>query len=364
MMLVLSLALAACSNGGSNSAGNETADADADSAAVETAADDQVYNLTLSYYASESIPPGQAVLEAVKYAEENSNGRLKIDAYFSGTYVSKDDTMASLATGVIDIAPCEASQIASVSKLNQVFNALIQSDLPKDRKAVQQVYVNMIEDIPELNQEMISNSNCRWLYPFVMGGHNLHGNVRVESIDDFKGLKVESHGIEGEYTNLLGGTAVELDSGDYYNGMKLGTVDGQLTHWAVMNNYQVNEVVKYHTIFGSDEIGSGLTMPSMGYFINNDTWNSLPEDLQSVLRDAFIVGANYVIDADTDSYQTAVTYAKDAGHEFVYIEGDAREPWSAAMQPILENWFAQCEAAGYDGKSVYEEMCKQLEAAL
>jgi C4-dicarboxylate-binding protein DctP len=362
-ILLFAFTLAACSGGGSSSTESETADNNPTESG-EAATDDRVYNLTLSYYASESIPPGQAVLEAVKYAEENSNGRLKIDAYFSGTYVSKDDTMASLSTGVIDIAPCEASQIASVSKLNQIFNALLQADLPKDRKAVQQVYVNMIENIPELNQEMIENSNCRWIYPFVMGGHNLHGNVRVEDIDDFKGLKVESHGIEGIYTNMLGGTAVELDAGDYYNGMKLGTVDAQMMHWAVLNNYQVNEVVKYHTIFGSDEIGSGLTMPSMGYFINNDTWNSLPEDLQTVLRDAFIVGANYVIEADNGSYQEAITFAKDAGHEFIYIEGDARKPWAAAMQPILEAWFAECEAAGYDGKSVYDEMCRQFEAAL
>jgi TRAP-type C4-dicarboxylate transport system substrate-binding protein len=197
-----------------------------------------------------------------------------------------------------------------------------------------------------------------------MGGHNLHGNVRVTNIKDFAGAKVESHGIEGEYSNLLGGTAVELDSGDYYNGMKLGTVDAQLTHWAVMNNYQINEVVKYHTIFGSDDVGSGLTMPAMGYFINYDTWNSLPADLQAILKDAFIVGANYVINADNESYQTAINNAKALGHEFIYIKGDDRQAWADKMTPIIEKWFADCAAAGYDGKSVYEKMCKMFEEAL
>jgi TRAP-type C4-dicarboxylate transport system substrate-binding protein len=361
LALALVFAFAACSKDTAETPTDEPTQAATEApASTETPAstpDDTVYKLTLSYYASESIPPGQAVLKAVEYAKEKSNGRLIIDAYFSGTYVSKDDTMASLATGVIDIAPCEATQIASVSTLNQVFNALIQADLP-DRDAVQEAYVNMLENIPELNEEMLKNANCFWLYPYVLGGHNLHGNVRVETVEDLKGLKVESHGIEGQYVNLLGGTAVELSSGDYYNAMKLGTVDCQFMHWAVMQNYQVNEVVKYHTIFGADEISSGIMMPAMGYFVNNDTWNELPEDLQQIMYDAFVVAADYIIETDTVGFQDAVDYAHENGHEFIFVQGEDRKPWADSMTPILEDWFADCEAAGYDGKSVYDQMCQ------
>jgi TRAP-type C4-dicarboxylate transport system substrate-binding protein len=361
-LLVLSLVVAvafvmiACGSGSGSDDKKATNEGGGDDA-------DKTFELKLSYYAAETIPPGQAVLEACKAAEEKSGGRIKITPYFSGTYVSKDDTMASLKTGMIDIAPVEASQIASVAKLNQVFNALLQADLPSDRQLVQDIYVKMIEDIPELNEEMIKNANCLWIYPFIMGGHNLHGNIKVQKVEDIAGKKIEAHGLEGEYVNLLKATAVELDSGDYYNGMKLGTVDAQFMHWAVLNNYQVNEVVKYHTIFGEDEIGSGLAMPCMGYMINKDTWDSLPADLQQVLKESFIIGANYVINADNTGYAEAVTYAKDNGHEFFYIKGDDRKPWADAMTPILEKWYDECDAAGYDAKTVYEEMSRLLNEA-
>ena len=365
LVLVFIFAFAACSNNGDSSATDTPTD-NATDAPTKTDApvstpDDTVYTLTLSYYASESIPPGQAVLEICDYVKEQSNGRLIIEPYFSGTYVSKEDTMASLATGVIDMAPCEATQIASVSVLNQVFNALIQADLP-DRKTVWYTYIEMLETIPELNEEMSANANCFWLYPFIMGGHNLHGNVRVETVDDLKGLKVESHGIEGQYVNLLGGTAVELTAGDYYNGMKLGTVDAQFMHWAVMANFQVNEVVKYHTIFGPDEISSGIMMPDMGYFVNNDTWSELPEDLQQILYDGCVIGADYIYEADNAGFQSAVDYAYENGHEFIFVNGDDRQPWADLMTPILEDWFAECEAAGYDGEGVYNTMCDLFES--
>jgi TRAP-type C4-dicarboxylate transport system substrate-binding protein len=145
--------------------------------------------------------------------------------------------------------------------------------------------------------------------------------------------------------------------------MKLGTVDAQLTHWAVMNNYQVNEVVKSHTIFGGSDIGSGLTMPAMGYMINKDTWDKLPEDLQQILKESFIAGAEFLINADDKSYQEGIDWAKSEGHEFIYIKGDDRKPWAEKMQPILDKWFKDCEAAGYDGKAVYDKMCEMLTEA-
>ncbi|MDR0852263.1 MAG: TRAP transporter substrate-binding protein DctP [Clostridiales Family XIII bacterium] len=362
LAVVVTLSISACGGSSTTSSAGNTPAQSGSSGGTE-AADDTVYTIVLSYYASESIPPGLAVQEAIKYAEEKSNGRLQFEAYFSGTYVSKDDTMASLKTGVIDMSPCEATQIASVSVLNQVFNALIQADMPADRKAVQEIYVKMIEEIPELQEEMLKNANSIWLYPFVLGGYNLHGTKSVNSIADIKGLKIEAHGLLGQLTNQNGGTAVELDSGDYYNGMKLGTVDSQFSHWAIVNNYQLFEIQKTHTVFGSEALSGGLSMPAMGYFINNDTWNSLPEDLQGIMKDAFKVGADYVYNADAESYAAALEKCEAAGQEIIYITGDDRKPWADAMQPILDDWFKQCDAAGYDGKAVYEQMLKYFDDA-
>ncbi|MCL1827863.1 MAG: TRAP transporter substrate-binding protein DctP [Oscillospiraceae bacterium] len=339
--------LGACGGGGSGGA---------------SSGGDDVHKIVISYYSSESIPPGQAILNAAEEAEEKSNGRLQFDTYFSGTYVSKNDTMSALKTGMIDMAPVEATQIASVSVLNQIFNALIQGDVP-DRAKIQEVYVKMIDDIPELNGEMLDAVNSFWLYPYVLGGYNIHGNKKIESIDDLKGAKIEAHAQMGQYVNMLGGTAVELDAGDYYNGLMLGTVDSQICHWAIVNNSQLNEVVKYHTVFGATEVGSGLNIPAMGYLINKDKWDSLPADLQGILKEAFIGAAAFIFASDAATYEKAVNVAKEDGHEFSYITGAAKKPWADAMQPILDDWFSQCEAAGYDGRGAYEKMIQMFASA-
>ena len=367
LAFVMIFSLTAC--GGDSSApatGGDAPAAGGDAPAAggdaPAATSDEKFNIVISYYSSESIPPGQAIVEAAKWCEEQSNGRLTFETYFSGTYVSKGDTMAALKTGQIDMAPIEATQIASVAVLNQIFNILIQSNVP-DRAKAQEIYVKMIEEIPELNEELIKGADSFWLYPYVLGGYNWHGTTPIKTFDDIKGKKVEAHAQLGEFMNTIGATAVELDSGDYYNGLKLGTVDAQLTHWAVVKNSQLNEVVNTHTLFGESELASGLNLPAMGYAMNKTKWDSMPQDLQDILKEGFKTAAHFVIDSDTKNYDDAVKDAQERGHEFNFIKGDDRKPWADAMQPILDKWFADCEAAGYDGKGVYDKMMQMFEAA-
>lgn len=362
LALVLIMLLGICA-GCSNSASTPSAESQAPAAQAsgeQTQTDDQVYNIVLSYHSAETNNIGKSILAAAEYCEEKSNGRLKIEPYFSGTYVAKGDTMGALKTGMIDMAVVEATQIASVTVLNQVFNSLIQGDFPNDRAKVLESYEKMTEEIPELNEEMLAATDSFWLQMLVIGGYNLHGNKRIESIDDIKGLKIEAHGQLGQYMNLLGCTAVELESGDYYNGLKLNTVDAQLAHWAIVGNSQLNEVVKTHIIFGETEISSGLSLPAMGFLINQKTWGSLPADLQDILKEAVKIASREVFDADAELYEKTIAQAKEEGHEFIFIKNEDRKPWADAMQVILDEWFEKCEAAGYDGKATYNTMLEMF----
>jgi TRAP-type C4-dicarboxylate transport system substrate-binding protein len=202
-----------------------------------------------------------------------------------------------------------------------------------------------------------------------MPNYGIHLSKGVlKTPDDIKGKKIEGLGaISSEYWERLGANTVSLDAGDYYTSVNSGVVDGMLTHWACVNNYGLNDVLHGHTIFGeyTDEYpsGSGISTGSMGYAMNLDTWKKLTEEQQGWVLEAFRYGAALSAEMDTTSAQEGYEKAKANGDEIVTISGDALKPWADAMQPVVDDWIAECEAAGIgeDATRVYNTLLQLVE---
>ncbi|NLO97085.1 MAG: TRAP transporter substrate-binding protein DctP [Peptococcaceae bacterium] len=315
----------------------------------------KVYKLKANYYSVEKAPPGQGMQKACDLATERSSGRLQFETYYAGTLVNKNDTMAALKAGTIDIAIVEATMLAEVTVLNKVFNALLKEP-PPDRHANTKAFRELIKTVPELNDEL-AKINMKWLSCFSLPGYNLHSvKKKVKSIDDIKGMKIEAHGDVANYINSVGGAAVELDASDYYSGLERNLVDAQMAHWPITVLYKIQELVTTHTIFGDNIDSGGLYAPPMGSLINLDTWNSLPEDLQQILVECFEEGHDYSLNLDDIMFADAIQYVQDKGDTIYYITGDLRKPFNDAMDPILNAWFKECKDAGYDGEKVYNKM--------
>ncbi|MDR1573591.1 MAG: TRAP transporter substrate-binding protein DctP [Clostridiales Family XIII bacterium] len=363
-LLVLCLVLAGCGTGGSD-AGDADAGADAgdDAAAteVETTGDDTVYTLKLNYFSAESIPPGQACLQAAQKAAELSDGRLQIECYFSGTLVAYEDQMMSLSNGVIDIGLFSAGQFSQLYMLNQVFTKPY-TVTPKSHEATRLAYQELVRTVPEINEELAAN-NMKWLGITCLNGYNYHGKdgKTVRAVADLKGLKLESLGDTVEYVSAMGAAPQSLDPGDFYTAFERGQIEGQFTHWAVMNNFKINELVNTHTIFGADpnnydaESG-GLWTPLFGWLVNLNTYNSLPPDLQKALDDAFQYATEWHEQTDAGSSAEGLKWAQDAGHEIVVLSPEETQPFYDYAASVNESWFEKCAAAGYDGEGVYNQL--------
>jgi TRAP-type mannitol/chloroaromatic compound transport system substrate-binding protein len=107
-------------------------------------------------------------------------------------------------------------------------------------------------------------------------------NREINSIDDFKGLKMRIPGLGGKVIARAGGTVVLLPGGEIFTSLERGVIDA--TEWVGplhdlrMGFYQA---AKYYYTPGWHEGGSCLDV-----MFNRDKFNALPSDLKAICEAA------------------------------------------------------------------------------
>lgn len=120
--------------------------------------------------------------------------------------------------------------------------------------------------------------------PFQAGntGHQTGGwfKRKINSLEDFKGLKMRMPGLGGEVIRRLGGAAVQLSGGEIYQALQSGSIDA--TEWVgPWNDYAFGfyREAPYYYAPGFHEPGASLAVG-----INLDVWNTLSTSEQSIIK--------------------------------------------------------------------------------
>jgi TRAP-type mannitol/chloroaromatic compound transport system substrate-binding protein len=104
-------------------------------------------------------------------------------------------------------------------------------------------------------------------------------NKKINTIDDFQGLKMRIPGLGGKVVAKAGGTVVLLPGGEIFTSLERGVIDA--TEWVgPLHDLRMGfwEAAKYYYYPGWHEPGTYLE-----YFFNKKAYESLPKDLQHML---------------------------------------------------------------------------------
>jgi TRAP-type mannitol/chloroaromatic compound transport system substrate-binding protein len=107
-------------------------------------------------------------------------------------------------------------------------------------------------------------------------------NKEIESVDDFKGLKMRIPGLGGQVLAKLGASTVSLPGGQIYENLVSGTIDA--TEWVgPYNDYFMKfyEAAKYYYTGGMHEPGAQLSLTS-----NKSWWSSLSDTERAIITAA------------------------------------------------------------------------------
>lgn len=122
-------------------------------------------------------------------------------------------------------------------------------------------------------------------------GHQTGGWFKREmnSLEDFKGLKIRMPGLGGEVIRRMGGAAVLLSGGEIYQALQSGSIDA--TEWVgPWNDYALGfyREAPYYYAPGFHEPGAAL---SLG--INLDVWNAFTPSEQAMVKMACMKSNSY-----------------------------------------------------------------------
>tara|TARA_Y100001001_G_scaffold133191_1_gene133312 strand:- start:1920 stop:2732 length:813 start_codon:yes stop_codon:yes gene_type:complete len=122
------------------------------------------------------------------------------------------------------------------------------------------------------------------LKPFACGntGTQMAGwfNKEINSVDDLKGLKMRMPGLAGEVLAKVGAIPVQLPGAEVFTSLQTGAIDA--ADWVGPYNdltFGLHRVAEYYYYPGWQEPG-----PTLELTINKKVWDSLPADLQAIIR--------------------------------------------------------------------------------
>jgi TRAP-type mannitol/chloroaromatic compound transport system substrate-binding protein len=211
-----------------------------------------------------------------RYLTELSGGRIEIRIYAAGELVPALEVFDAVSSGAAELGHAGSFYWRGKSEATQFFNAV-----PFGLNAHEMNAWLYYGGGMELWQEVYRPFG---LEPFAAGntGVQMGGwfNRPIDSMEDLKGLKMRIPGIGGEALRLAGGTPVTLPGSELFTALQTGAIDA--TEWVGPYNdlaFGLHQAARYYYYPGWHEPGS--TMECM---VNLQAFNSLPADLQAVVR--------------------------------------------------------------------------------
>jgi len=282
--------------------------------------------------------------------DEQSNGRLKIHYFAPNTLCPQNDVFDSTVSGFADIGSAYEGYNPGKFPLTEMINLML--EIPS-AEAGALVMWDLIQNFPEVQDQY---KDTKMLWAWTSATFQIHTvKKEVRTLEDLKGLKIIGWDTQRlEILRLLGANPMEISPLDTYLSLERGMADGVMCPLAPVRSYKISDVAKYHTIV---DLGVGPFYAMM----NQDKWNSLPADLQSLIEET--TGAKMARRCGITLDEGSVDDSKrlmDEGHTFYVLPPEEKERWIEATGPLQDEWVKNMEAKGFTSAKEILETAKQL----
>jgi TRAP-type mannitol/chloroaromatic compound transport system substrate-binding protein len=219
--------------------------------------------------------------------EEISDGRIKIQVFAGGELVPPLESFQAVSDGTVEVGSGASYYWAGKEPATQWFAAV---PFGMNGQGLSAWFHG--GDGLKLWEETYAPFN---LVPRPGGstGVQMGGwfNKKINTIDDFKGLKMRIPGLGGKVVSKAGGTVVLLAGGEIFTSLERGVIDA--TEWVgPLHDLRLGfyQAAKYYYYPGWHEPGTYLE-----YFFNKQKYDALPADLKHIIDAACVETEHWVL---------------------------------------------------------------------
>ncbi|MCC6246308.1 MAG: TRAP transporter substrate-binding protein [Rubrivivax sp.] len=178
---------------------------------------------------------------------------------------------------------------------------------------------------------------------------------QVKTIEDFKGLKMRAPTRQtNKLIAKLGATPVGMPVPAVADAISKGTIDGFALPWEVIPAFKLHEMTKFHT--QTDPSRPAMYSAGFIFAMNQAKYDSLPADLKKVIDDNSGAALSRQIGKIWDESQApGRKAAADRGNTIITISAAETDKWIAASAPIYDEWVADMNKRGLNGKQMLQD---------
>ncbi len=285
------------------------------------------FKFTFAHVLVESTPNAKAAVKFKEEVEKNSNGRIEINIRPAAQLGGDVEIIEQLQMGLVHIGFPPTGNLANFEPKMYLF------DLPflmPDNDAMKRVL-----DGP-VGRELLDTLEKRNLYGvnyWGAGFRHMTNNVRpITQPSDLKNIKMrtlQAPAILATY-RAYGANPTAMAFTEVYNGLQQGVVEGQENPFANIYSMRFHEVQKYLTL-------TRHAYHTYAAVMNKGAWESLPDDLKKVVRDAFDVGRDHARSL-TDTEDARIMNEIKGQIEIRELTPEGRAAFVEASKPIYKEF--------------------------
>jgi len=311
----------------------------------------KVIELKFNDWGPPGIGIGKLHQQAAKMIEERTNGRVKVNCYFSQSLLKYPETFRGVSSSITDISLYVSSPIHEVNRiLGMPFTGL-----PNMMKTTK-IFREMMKQYPEFDKEF-EKSGVKWISIRSMPANHLHLVKKPVKIpQDMKGMRIIGDPILADQFKQVNAAVLQLGPPDWYSSLERGVAEGHLLHIAAAHEFKLMELFKHHTLFGD---GSGGAAP-IGFVVNMKMWNNLSPDIQKIIVDVYDWANEEGLKYDVDLVENAIAQIKKDKHTVTVLSPSEIQPWLDWAKPANDKLLAELESKGWPAKKIYEGFQKVI----
>lgn len=298
------------------------------SLSVWAAADDTKV-LTLSTHLAIDHSTMQMAQKFKELLVEKSDGTLDVDFYTDGQLGGQTENCESLINGTVDMTIIDTGTLANYNPAAGLL------DMPYLFSSKEQAIEAVSGDVGQQFMDMVTETTgIRPISIQTIAFRNtLLKDKVIESLDDFKGVKVripENPSIEACFS-ALGATPVAIPSGEAYTSVQTGVTDGLEGNVEYINQMKFYEVANQLT-------KTEHVMTFTAFCISDSVYQSLTEEQQAAINEAAAEAMDYFYELYETIDQTAIDNMTANGVTFNEID---KAPLIEACAPALESFIEE-----------------------
>lgn len=354
--LFLVLILAACGgNTPTEGTGEESAESSNDTEQTEgqTVSEETIVLKFATHESPEGFFAKTVTIPFMDRITELTDGQIEFEFYPSQQLGNVSDFLDLTAQGVTDIAYYVSiytpermpysSAVVGIPGLNRTSN--------QGSRAFHEVS----QQSPMLETDFLANG-VRPIFGYVTNPYDFWGKDKlVKSPEDLRGLQVRSAGgLMNKAVEFFGGTPVSIPTPDMYEATERGIIDAIGQYGTTLNSFGLGELLGYGTQ------GVRFTAANVGFIINENVWQSLPDDVQQAIHQA----ANEIADSGSradDEENKRVVQEWSELMEIYTLSLEEQAEWDKLYSEFQEIWIEEKKQEGLDQ---IEEVIEQYREAL